>query len=65
MKTDEIRQLTTSEIKEKIVDEKAVLLRLKLNHAVSPLDNPLKIRKSRRLVAKLMTELHQRTLSQK
>jgi len=65
MKTAEIRQLTSKEIQERIEDERATLVRFKVNHAVSPLDNPTKIKKSRRLVARLITELHQRTLNKK
>jgi len=64
MKNSEIRELSTKELKEKVEDEKAHLVRLKLNHAVSPLDNPNKLRESRRLVARLKTELRKRELSE-
>lgn len=63
MKNSEIRELSDKELKEKIEDEKAHLVRLKLNHVVSPLDNPNKLRESRRLVARLNTELRKRELS--
>ena len=43
MKTSEIKELTTAEIAERLQVEKENLVRLKLNHAVSPLDNPTKI----------------------
>jgi large subunit ribosomal protein L29 len=64
MKTSEINELTTKEIVEKIEIEKENLVRLRLNHAVSPLDNPLKIKESRRNVARLKTVLRQRELSE-
>jgi large subunit ribosomal protein L29 len=64
MKTSEIIQLTTKELQDKVEDERATSIRLKLNHAVSPLDSPMKIRKTRRLVARLLTELRKRELSQ-
>jgi len=63
MKTSEIRELTTKEIVEKIQVEKENLVRLRLNHAVSPLDNPMKIKASKRNIARLKTILRQRELS--
>ena len=61
MKTAEIRELTTKEIKERIDAETDALVRLKLNHVVSPLDNPMKIKYARKNIARLMTELSHRS----
>ena len=61
MKTAEIRELTTKEIQERINAEKDSMVRVKLNHVVSPLDNPMKIRFSRKNIARLMTEMRQRS----
>ncbi|MDP4281359.1 MAG: 50S ribosomal protein L29 [Bacteroidota bacterium] len=58
-----IRELTTAEIKERLDEEKRQLLKLKLNHAVSPLENPNKIKAYRKTVARLETELRRRILS--
>ena len=63
MKTSEIKDLTTEEIKEKIETEKAALTKMKMNHAVSPLENPMLIRTIRRNIARLMTELRKRELN--
>ena len=63
MKTSEIKDLTTEEIREKIETEKAALNKMKLNHAVSPLENPMLIRTTRRNIARLMTELRKRELN--
>ena len=63
MKTAEIRELTTKEIEERIDAERGMLIKLRMNHAVSPLDNPLKITASRKNVARLNTELRKRQLS--
>ncbi len=57
MKNSEIKELSTKELKERIDSEKELLTRLRLNHAVSPLDNPIKIRDSRKNVARMNTEL--------
>ena len=58
-----VKDLTTEEIKEKIETEKAALTKMKMNHAVSPLENPMLIRTTRRNIARLMTELRKRELN--
>ncbi len=63
MKYSEIEQLTTKELEERIDGEKSLLARLKMNHAVSPLDNPNQIKEARRNVARLLTELRKRELN--
>ncbi len=65
MKTSEIKELTTKEILEKIEIEKENLVRLRLNHAVSPLENPFKMTEAKRNIARLKTVLRQRELSEK
>ena len=65
MKISEIRELSTPDLLERIDTEKTMLVRLKLNHAISPLDNPLKIKEARLTIARLMTELRIRELSKK
>lgn len=64
MKTSEIRELTSKELEERIDTEEVNLARMKMNHAVSPLDNPNQIRYSRRLIARLKTELNIKPLSE-
>ena len=62
MKNSEIKELTTAEIIEKISVVKEELIRMKLNHSVNPLENPVKIRYARKDVARLNTELSNRQL---
>lgn len=57
MKTTEIRELSVADLQERIEAEKANLQSLKLNHAVSPVENPTTIRKARRDIARMMTVL--------
>ena len=57
MKTAEIKELTTAEIQERLAAEKEALVRMKLNHSISPLDNPFKT------IARLATELRKRELT--
>lgn len=60
MKTSEIKELTVKEIEERIENEKNLIFRQKMNHAVSPLDNPMKIKETRRNIARLETILRQK-----
>lgn len=64
MKQADIKQLSTTDLRERIKEEKAALAKLKLNHAVSPIENPLKITFSRKTVARLNTELRSRELAE-
>jgi ribosomal protein L29 len=60
MKTREIKELTNSELAERLQSEKSHLDHLKMNHSISPLDNPMQIKDVRRTIARLNTELSQR-----
>jgi large subunit ribosomal protein L29 len=62
MKQEVIRELSTPELIERLDEERMQLNKLKMNHAVSPLENPNKIKAYRRTVARLVTELHKRKL---
>ncbi len=64
MKTSEIKELTRKEIVERLQVEKENLVRLKLNHAVSPLENPMIIKESKQSIARLKTILHERELNE-
>ena len=60
MKASEIRELTVKEIEERLENEKSFLSKQKINHAISPLDNPLKIQHTRKSIARLKTILKQK-----
>jgi len=64
MKTTEIKELTSKEIVERLQVEKENLVRLRMNHAVSPLDNPMKIKESKQTIARLKTILRERELNE-
>lgn len=64
MKVAEIKELSTKELIEKIDAESAVLDQMKLNHAITPLDSPAKIKQLRRDIARLKTILGQRELNE-
>lgn len=64
MKTQEIRELSAKDLKERIETEKANLLRVKMNHAISPLDDLSQIKKARRNIARMLTVLSQKEINQ-
>jgi large subunit ribosomal protein L29 len=57
MKNEEIKGLTLAELKEKLGSEQEALRKLKFAHKVSSIENPMKIKDTRRLVARLKTQL--------
>jgi large subunit ribosomal protein L29 len=65
MKAVEIRELTAKELEERIDAEKKLLVKQKINHAITPMDNPIKIRDARKYIARMMTVLRQKQLSEK
>lgn len=65
MKNPSIKELTTKELIEKLEDEQALIVRMRLNHTVSPLDNPNKLSESRKQIARLKTEIRKRELENK
>nr|NQU89594.1 50S ribosomal protein L29 [Bacteroidota bacterium] len=62
MKQSVIIELSNEDLLERLEEEQKQLTKLKLNHAVSPLENPNKIKDYRRTVARLKTEIHKRQL---
>lgn len=56
----EIKELSSQELLERLDNEKTMLVKMRLNHAISPLDNPMKIRFTRKNIARLETELRRR-----
>ena len=65
MKNKDIVALSTAELQEKIKEEKSMLTKLKLNHTVAPIENPIKIRDTRKEVARLATEITKRNKASK
>ena len=65
MKQIDIKDLSVDDLAEKYAEQKDVLAKIKLSHAVSPLENPMQIKQTRRTVARLKTELRKRELQAK
>ena len=65
MDNKQIVELTDKELWDELNDKKVFLTRLKLNHKVSDIENPMLIRSTRRTVARIKTELTARKNSKK
>ena len=63
MKMTEVKELADKDLREKIETAENELQHMKLNHAVTPLENPSQIKAARRDIARMKTELRQRELN--
>ena len=63
MKIKEVKEIETNELVEKLENAQAALQQMKLNHAITPLENPSQIKSARRDIARMKTELRQRELN--
>ena len=64
MKQTVIKEMTTDELHEYVEAEKVRLEKMKLNHTVSPLENPKQITFSRKIIARILTELRKREITE-
>ena len=65
MKNKEIKALSEQDIQSKVAEEKAAMKKRKVNHGVSPLENPILLRINRRNIARLLTEATKRKATKK
>lgn len=65
MASKEIKGLSDQELMDRITEEKAALNKMTLNHAISPVENPSKIRVNRRNIARMITEANKRKQASK
>ena len=63
MKYEEIKALSLEELNDRMATEKENLQKLKFAHAISPIENPMRIREIKKLVARLATELRAKELA--
>ena len=63
MKINEVKELADKDLREKLENAEAVLHQMKLNHSVTPLENPSQIKAARRDIARMKTVLRQRELN--
>ena len=63
MKSKELKEIETKDLAERLEAEVAKYNQMKLNHAITPLENPSQIKAARRDIARMKTELRQRELN--
>ena len=63
MKNSELRGLSVDELGSKLSVEKESYQKLKFAHAITPIENPMKIREARKLIARIQTEIRAKELS--
>ncbi len=63
MKQQVVAELSTAELKERLVEEQQHLTKLVLNHAISPIENPNKITEQRKTIDRIKTEIRKRELN--
>jgi len=61
MKSSVIIEMTTEEVQDALLNERESLAKLKMQHAISPLENPMVLKEKRKDVARLLTELTKRS----
>lgn len=63
MKTmTELRSLSLEELKQRLNSEQEVLQKLRFAHAISPIENPMKIRDTKKVIARVRTLLKQKEM---
>lgn len=65
MKKEEIKEMATQDLKDRLETMELEYRQLKINHSISPIDNPAKITADRKMIARVKTELRQRELNNK
>ena len=63
MKNSEIKALGVEELNQKLAGEEEAYRKMKFAHAISPIENPMKIQETRRLIARLKTEITAKKLA--
>lgn len=64
MKPKEIRELSKTEITQRITEESEQLRQLTFQHAIAQIENPMLLREKRRLIARLNTILNEKKLEE-
>ena len=62
MKSNVLIEMPDNEIEDLLLEERERLAKMKMSHAVSPLENPHQIRYVKRIIARILTELRRREI---
>ena len=61
---EQLAQMTTDELEELLVETRAILGKMRFNHTVSPIEDSTQLRKTKKKVARVLTELRKRELEE-
>ena len=64
MKVKEIREKSSSDLEKELVEKKSELFKLRFQLATNGLDNPMKIKNTKRDIAKIKTILKEREIAE-
>lgn len=62
MKQIDIKDMASDDLGEKLIEQRSLLNKLRMSHAVSPLENPNQLKEVRKSIARIKTELRKREL---
>ena len=65
MEKSVLKEMIDKEILDLLEEERDSLIKMKMSHAVSPLENPNLISQTRKMIARIMTEMSRRRLDSK
>ncbi|MFM7217320.1 MAG: 50S ribosomal protein L29 [Bacteroidota bacterium] len=65
MKKEDIKELTSEELRLRLQEERDGYAKMRMNHTISPMDNPMKMREVRKGIARIQTELTMRSKAEK
>ena len=63
MKAQVLTDMPLNELHDLLITERERLIKMRMSHAVSPMENPMQIKFARKTVARIMTELSRRNIS--
>lgn len=63
MKAVELKKLSLEDLKAKLLQEQDALLKLKMAHAITPIENPMRIREARKVIARIQTVIRQKEIA--
>ena len=61
MKSTELNSLSLEELQQRLLTEREILQKQKFAHAISPIENPMKIKETRKTIARILTILNERS----
>jgi large subunit ribosomal protein L29 len=61
MKSTELNSLSLEELQQRLLSEREILQKQKFAHAISPIENPMKIKETRKTIARILTILNERS----